>query len=72
MGIAPGGKTLLELLEESEKLYRDTGFYWGLERLELYERDPLRWERERAQLKAIMVLSRESATRIAASPITRS
>ncbi|MEM2695034.1 MAG: hydantoinase B/oxoprolinase family protein [Archaeoglobaceae archaeon] len=72
MGIGPGEKTLLELLEESEKIYAETGHYWGLEKLELYESNPLRWERERSQLRAIMVLAREAATRIAASPITRS
>lgn len=72
MGIGPDGKTLLEILEESERLYRETGRYWGIERLELYEKDPLRWERDRAYLRSLMVIARESATRIAASPITRS
>lgn len=72
MGIGPGGKTLLELLKESERLYAETGHYWGLKKLELYEGDPLKWERERAHLRAVMVLARESATKIAASPITRS
>jgi N-methylhydantoinase B/acetone carboxylase alpha subunit len=72
MGIGPGGKTLLELLEESERLFKETGHYWGLERLPLYEKDPLKWERDRARLRSIMVMARETATRIAASPITRS
>jgi N-methylhydantoinase B/acetone carboxylase alpha subunit len=72
MGIGPSGKTLIELLEESEKKFKETGYYWGLERLPLYERDPLKWERDRARLRAIVVLAREAATRIAASPITRS
>jgi len=72
MGIGPEGKTLIELLEESEKRFRETGHYWGLERLELYEKDPLKWERDRARLRAMVVLAREAATRIAASPITRS
>lgn len=72
MGIGPEGKTLIELLEESERRFRETGYYWGLERLELYEKDPLKWERDRARLRAIVVLAREAATRIAASPITRS
>jgi len=72
MGIGPGRKTLIELLEESEKKFKETGYYWGLERLPLYERDPLKWERDRARLRAIVVLAREAATRIAASPITRS
>jgi len=72
MGIGPEGKTLIELLEESERRFRETGYYWGLKRLELYEKDPLKWERDRARLRAIVVLAREAATRIAASPITRS
>lgn len=72
MGIGPGGKTLVELLEESERLYRETGRYWGLERLELYEKNPLKWERDRAYLRSLLVIARETAQRIAASPITRS
>jgi N-methylhydantoinase B/acetone carboxylase alpha subunit len=72
MGIGPEGKTLIELLEESERRFGETGYYWGLKRLELYEKDPLKWERDRARLRAIVVLAREAATRIAASPITRS
>ncbi len=71
-GIGPGGRTLAEMLKESEKLYEETGYYYGLQRLELYERDPLKWERDRAYLRSLMVIARETATHIAASPITRS
>ncbi len=70
--VGPNGKTLLELLEESERLYRETGYCYGLKELKLYERDPLKWERDRAYLRSLMVIARESATHIAASPITRS
>ncbi len=72
LGIGPEGKTLLELLKESEELFDKTGKYWGLKELELYEKDKLKWERDRAYLRSLMVLARETAQRIAASPITRS
>ena len=73
MGIGPNGKSLLELLKESENLYNSTGCYYGLcGDLSLYKKNPLKWERDRARLKSIMVTSREMATHIAASPITRS
>ena len=72
MGIGPGGRSLRDLLEESERLFRETGYYWGLKDLELYRRDPLKWERDRAYLRSLMVIARETAQRIAASPITRS
>ena len=71
-GIGPNSKTLLELLEESEKLYEETGYYYGLKELSLYKKDPLKWERDRTYLRSLMVIARESATHIAASPITRS
>ncbi|PMP87847.1 MAG: hypothetical protein C0172_03940 [Caldisphaera sp.] len=73
MGIGPNGKSLRDILEESDKLYKNTGCYYGLcGDLELYKKNPLKWERDRARLRSIMVTSREMATHIAASPITRS
>lgn len=73
MGIGYGGKKLIEMLEESERLYEETGCYYGLcGDLPLYSKNPLKWERDRAYLRSLLVIARETATRIAASPITRS
>jgi len=71
MGIGYGGKTLRELLEYSEQIYQESGHYWGLRSLPLYEKDPLTWERLIYRLRAIVVLARELALHIAASPIAR-
>jgi hypothetical protein len=34
-GIAIGGKTLTEMLDASERLYKETGYYYGLHRMSL-------------------------------------
>src|SRR5919106_7039950 len=38
-------RSLRERLEESERVFSETGRYQGIERLELKEADPLRYER---------------------------
>lgn len=57
------------MYERGQQLVRETGHYWGLERLSLKESDPIRYEKIFARLRAGMVNARETAKRIAASPI---
>src|SRR5436190_381741 len=63
------GQTLKEfrdgILERTEK----TGHYNGLTRLELRERDPIRYEKLFSKLRGGLVHARETAKKIAASPI---
>jgi len=40
-----GGKTLKQMLQASEGIFKQTGFYQGLEKLELKEKDPMLFER---------------------------
>jgi acetone carboxylase alpha subunit len=68
-GIADGGHTLKELRDEVMRRTRDTGQYAGLKRLELKESEPIRYEKVFSHLRAGVVHARETAKRIAASPI---
>lgn len=65
------GRTALEMLEESERLFAETGRYQGVERLDLRESDPIRYERMFAALRGGIVNARETALNISASPIVQ-
>ena len=65
------GRTLVQMLTESERLFGDTGRYWGLERLELKESDPIGYEKLFSRLRGGLVSARETAMNISASPIVR-
>ncbi len=65
------GKTLNEMLEESEQLFNQTKRYYGLDRLSLKEKDPFRYERAYATLRGALVSARETALHVAASPIVK-
>ena len=63
------GKTLKEMLEESERLFEENKSYYGIEKLNLKEEDPFRYERAYASLRGALVSARETALHVAASPI---
>jgi N-methylhydantoinase B/oxoprolinase/acetone carboxylase alpha subunit/acetone carboxylase gamma subunit len=65
------GKTLKAMLETSDELFATTGYYQGLERLELKESDPLHFEKLFSRVRGGMVSARETALNISASPIVR-
>jgi N-methylhydantoinase B/oxoprolinase/acetone carboxylase alpha subunit len=70
-GIGWGGRSLLEMLEESERVFQATGRYHGLESLGLREKDPIRYERIFSLLRGGLVNARETALNISASPIVK-
>ena len=70
-GIGWDGKTLKEMLGERQRLTKETGCYYGLKELELYESDPLKVETLHTRLRAAMVAGREQARLISASPLAR-
>lgn len=70
-GIGKSGQTLMQMLEESEKAYRDTGRYGGLSELELAAGDPLKLEVFHSRLRSAVVSGREQARMISASPLVR-
>ena len=43
-GIGEGGKTLKQMLEENERLYRETGCYAGMTDPHVLKEDPVRAE----------------------------
>lgn len=65
------GKTLREMLEESEERLEETGRYQGIDKLELRKEDAFRYERAYARLRGALVSAREAALHISASPIVR-
>lgn len=62
---------LADRLEESERLFAETGHYKGIERLSLKQEDHFRYERVWAELRGALVSARETALHISASPIVR-
>jgi len=70
-GVGWGGKTLRELWEEKERLYRKTGCYYGLRDLPLWKEDPLKLEVLASRLLAAAIAGRETTRMISASPIVR-
>ncbi|MCJ7653521.1 MAG: hydantoinase B/oxoprolinase family protein, partial [Actinobacteria bacterium] len=65
------GMTLRDMLETSERLIAETGSYWGVDELELKEKDPIRYEKIFAKLRGGLVNARETAMNISASPIVQ-
>jgi N-methylhydantoinase B len=65
------GRTLVEMLADSERLLEETGRYQGLDRLELKESDPIGYEKLFSRLRGGLVSARETALNISASPIVR-
>jgi N-methylhydantoinase B/acetone carboxylase alpha subunit len=71
-GIGWEGKRLAEMLAESERLFAETGSYYGLDAgLELKDSDPIGYEKLFARLRGGLVSARETALNISASPIVR-
>ena len=65
------GRTALEMLSESERLFAETGRYCGLDALEMKEHDPIRFEKIFSRLRGGLVTARETALNISASPIVK-
>ncbi|MFX0059324.1 MAG: hydantoinase B/oxoprolinase family protein [Candidatus Hodarchaeota archaeon] len=65
------GKSLKEMLEESEKMFQETGYCYGIDKLTLKDEDPFRFERNYASLRGALVSARETALHVAASPIVK-
>lgn len=65
------GRTLKEMLEESDRLFKETGKYLGLEKLGYKERYPLEYERVFALIRGSLVNGRETSMQISASPIVQ-
>ena len=66
------GARLDEMLATSERLFAETGSYWGLDgELELKGADPIGYEKLFSRLRGGLVSARETAMNISASPIVK-
>ncbi|MDA3625192.1 hydantoinase B/oxoprolinase family protein [Saccharopolyspora sp. WRP15-2] len=64
-------KTLKDKLLDGERLFEETGCYSGVEKLELRDQDPMKYESLHIKLRSMVVSAREMARRISASPGVR-
>ncbi len=65
------GKTALEMLQESERLFGETGRYHGIQDLSTKTQHPIRYEKLFSRLRGGLVTARETALNISASPIVK-
>jgi acetone carboxylase, alpha subunit len=63
--------TLKNRLLESERSFRESGYYDSVTELRLREADPLQYESLHTKLRSVVVSAREMARRISASPGVR-
>jgi hypothetical protein len=55
----PGG-TLKGVMKEAERIFQETGRYYGIEQLELKKRDPLGYESFHTRLLSMVISARET------------
>jgi N-methylhydantoinase B/oxoprolinase/acetone carboxylase alpha subunit len=70
-GIGEGGKTLKQMLEENERLYRETGCYAGITRPHALKEDPVRAELFHSRIMAALIAGRETCRMVSGSPFVR-
>jgi len=70
MGICYQGKTLKEAVKDREQLFQETGYAYGLDKLELVEGDPAKFMRFQMRLVAACINAREMAKLISANPMS--
>src|SRR5699024_529583 len=63
------GKTLKEMRAEIDRISKETGRYAGLTDLTLKETEPIQFEKIFSKLRGGVVHARETAKKVAASPI---
>ncbi len=63
------GKTLKEMRAEIDCLSKETGYYAGIKELTFKESEPIRFEKIFSKLRGGVVHARETAKKVAASPI---
>lgn len=70
-GIGHGGRTLKQMLEDSERLYRETGCYAGITEPRLLSEDPIRAELFHSRIMAALIAGRETCRMVSGSPFVR-
>src|SRR4030042_795852 len=70
MGICYQGKTLKEIVQDRETLFKESGYAYGLEKLDLVESDPAKFMRFQFRLVSACINARETAKMISANPMS--
>ena len=70
MGICYQGKTLKEIVQDRERLFKESGYAYGLEKLDLVESDPAKFMRFQFRLVSACINARETAKMISANPMS--
>ncbi|MEX0807338.1 MAG: hydantoinase B/oxoprolinase family protein [Dongiaceae bacterium] len=65
------GRSLRDMLLDAERLAKETGHCFGLERIAMKEEEPIRFEKIFSRLRGSLVNARETALNISASPIVK-
>ena len=69
--IGENGKSVKQMLEDSNRQMEETGHYCGVTELTLKTNDPIHYEKLWSRLRGALVGARETALNISASPIVR-
>jgi len=70
-GIGEDGKTLQQIMEENERLYRETGCYAGIREPHLLKENPVKGELFHSRIMASMIAGRETTRMVSGSPFVR-
>ena len=70
-GIGWGDKTLAACWKKKERLYKETGYYYGLKTLPLSAEDPMKLELFHSRLLSAAIAGRETTRMVSASPQVR-
>ena len=70
-GIGEGSKTLKQMMEENERLYRETGCYAGIAEPYLLKEDPVKSELFHSRIMASLIAGRETTRMVSGSPYVR-
>src|SRR5215218_10135731 len=65
------GRSARDMLSESERLFAETGRYWGMDSPPIRASEPIRFEKIFSRLRGGLVTARETALNISASPIVK-
>ncbi len=70
-GIGENGKTLRQMAEDNERLYRETGYYAGITEPHLLKDDPIKGELFHSRIMASLIAGRETTKMVSGSPFVR-
>ncbi len=70
-GIGEDGKTLKQVLSDTDKITSQTGHYAGITELKYKEKDPIKFELLHSRIIASLIAGRQTTMMIAASPAVR-